>query len=376
MRSMKAVYTSAHLGHDVTHETYLGIPVPACEVTERAENIRAALETDGGFTLVAPTDHGRDPILAVHDPGLVRFVETAWADLTAQEVDRSFLVADTYPVRAMFEGMSDDALGRLREPVAVGGRTGWYGLDSSNPLVEGTWGAARGAVDVALTTVDLVLDGGEQAAYGLCRPPGHHAARAMAGGYCFFNNAAIAAESITRRTGEPVAILDVDVHHGNGTQQIFWRRGDVFYASIHADPAHLYPFFLGYADETGEGPGLGANFNQPLPAGTGDEAYLVAIDRALEAIDRTRGGIIVVSLGFDTYREDPIGTFALTTPAYHEIGRRVAALGRRLVILQEGGYHRPSLGANATAWLRGAEGRPLDPEPAGDSTPAGTRSAS
>ena len=370
---MKAVYTSAHLRHDVTHETYLGIAIPANEVTERAENIRRSLEADGGFELVSPTEHGLEPILAVHDAGLVRFVETAWEDVRDQKLDRSFLVADTYPVRAMFEGMSDEALARLREPVAVGGRTGWYGLDSSNPLVEGTWGAARGAVDVALTAVDLVLDGGERAVYGLCRPPGHHAARAMAGGYCFFNNASIAAESIARETGEHVAILDVDVHHGNGTQQIFWRRGDVLYASIHAHPAHLYPFFLGYADEIGEGPGAGSNFNQPLPAGTGDEPYLAAIDRALDVIDQTTGDVLVVSLGFDTYREDPIGTFALTTPAYHEIGRRVASLGRRLVILQEGGYHRPSLGDNARAWLRGAEGRSYDPGTGTRETPAGMR---
>ncbi|HLE79309.1 MAG TPA: histone deacetylase family protein, partial [Candidatus Limnocylindrales bacterium] len=341
---MKVVYTPDHLAHDVTHETYLGIAIPANEVAERAELIRIALEADDGFELIGPAEHGAGPILAVHDEGLVRFVETAWADVRRQAIDRSFLVADTYPVRAMFEGMSDEALARLREPLAIGGRTGWYGLDSSNPLVQGTWMAARGAVDVALTAADLVVDGGQKAAYGLCRPPGHHAARAMAGGYCFFNNAAIVAHDIARRTGEPVAILDVDVHHGNGTQQIFWRRDDVFYASIHADPAHLYPFFLGYADEVGEGPGQGANFNQPLPAGTGDDEYLDALDRALEAICRTRGSIVVVSLGFDTFGQDPIGTFALTTAVYHEIGRRVANLGRRLVVLQEGGYHRPSLG--------------------------------
>ena len=362
---MKVVYTPGHLTHDVTHETYLGLPIPANEVADRAERIRGALEADGGFEVVGPTEHGLDPILAVHDEGLVRFVETAWTEVHGQRVDRSFLVADTYPVRAMFEGMSNAAMGRLREPVAIGGRTGYYGLDSSNPLVPGTWSAARGAVDVALTTADLIVEGGEQTAYGLCRPPGHHAARSMAGGYCFFNNAAIAAESITRRTGEQVAILDVDVHHGNGTQQIFWRRGDVLYASIHADPAHLYPFFLGYADEAGEGPGAGANFNQPLPAGTGDDAYLEAIDRAVDVIGRTPGGIVVVSLGFDTFVQDPIGTFALTTAVYQEIGRRVASLGRRLVILQEGGYHLPSLGENARAWLLGAEGRPYDPLPAG-----------
>jgi len=373
MPGMKVVYTPRHLAHDVTHETYLGLAVPASEVAERAERIRASLVADGGFELVDPTDHGLDPILAVHDPGLVRFLEEAWPQARRETINRAFLVADTYPVRAMFEGLSEAAMGRLREPRAVGGRTGWWGLDSSNPIVQGTYDAARGAVDVALTTVDLVLDRGEPAAYGLCRPPGHHAARSMAGGYCFFNNAAIAAESIARRTGEPVAIIDVDFHHGNGSQQIFWRRGDVFYTSIHADPADIYPFFLGYADEVGEGPGEGANLNQPLPAGTGDSAYLEAVDRALAAIARMRGSVVVVSLGFDTFGQDPIGTFALTTAAYHEVGRRVAALGRRLVILQEGGYHRPSLGENARAWLRGAEGRGYDPIPPGGFGPEGAR---
>jgi acetoin utilization deacetylase AcuC-like enzyme len=261
----------------------------------------------------------------------------------------------------MFEGMSDAAVDRIREPSAIGGRAGWWGLDTACPIVAGTYTAARAAVDVALTTVDIVLDGAEPAAYGLCRPPGHHAARAMYGGYCFFNNAAIAAEAIGRRTGEPVAILDVDFHHGNGTQQIFWRRGDVFYASLHADPDRQYPFFLGRANETGEGDGAGANLNLPLPAGVTDADYLAALDRALEAIAATSGSVIVVSLGFDTFGQDPMGDFALTTPVYHECGRRVAALGRRLVVLQEGGYHRPTLGDNTRAWLRGAEGRPYDP---------------
>ena len=188
----------------------------------------------------------------------------------------------------------------------------------------------------------------------------------MYGGYCFFNNAAIAAEAIVRATGERVAILDVDYHHGNGTQQIFWRRGDVRYVSIHADPDHDYPYFLGRADETGEGHGVGENLNLPLPPGTTDDEYLVAVDRALEAIAAVPGSVIVVSLGFDTYALDPIGTFELTTAVYHEVGRRTAALGRRLVILQEGGYHRPSLGENARAWLRGAAGRTFDPRPAPD----------
>jgi acetoin utilization deacetylase AcuC-like enzyme len=361
---MQVVYSPRHLAHDIDTETYMGVGVPANEVAERAERIRSALEADGGFTFSAPTDHGEGPITAIHDPGLVRFLEAAWSELRAQNVPRAFLSADTYPNRAMFEGMSEAAVaGLLKEPRQIGGRAGFWGLDSAAPLVAGTYDAARAAVDVALTTVDLVL-GGATSAYGLCRPPGHHAARSMYGGYCFFNNAAIAAEAIVATTGERVAIIDVDFHHGNGTQQIFWRRGDVRYVSIHADPDRQYPYFLGHADETGEGAGAGANLNIPLPAGTTNADYLVATDRALEFIAAEPGSMVVVSLGFDTYGLDPIGDFALTTEVYHEVGRRVAALDRRLVILQEGGYHRPSLGENARAWLRGAEGRPYDPLPA------------
>ena len=259
----------------------------------------------------------------------------------------------------------------VREPVHAGGRAGFWGLDSAAPLVAGTFVAARAAVDVALTTVDLVL-GGAPAAYGLCRPPGppRRARRCTAA----------TASSTTRRspprpssaaTGERVAILDVDYHHGNGTQQIFWRRGDVRYVSIHADPDTDYPYFLGRADETGEGDGAGENLNLPLPPGTATRptsSPSTARSRRSRAVP---GSVVVVSLGFDTYGLDPIGSFALTTDVYHEIGRRTAALGRRLVILQEGGYHRPSLGENARAWLRGAEGRPFDPLPAGGFGPGG-----
>jgi len=353
---VKAVLSDRHRAHDPKVETYLGVPVPANEVPERAEMIRAALVEDGGFELTEPTDHGLDPILAVHDAGLVRFMEEAWPEVQRQRIDREFLVADTYPVRNLFDGMSEELIAARPEPVAIGGRVAWWGLDSSNPLVEGSYDAARSAVDVALTAVDLVL-GGESVAYGLCRPPGHHAARAMAGGYCFFNNAAIAAQSIVDRTGEQVAILDVDVHHGNGTQQIFWRRGDVAYASLHADPRRLYPFFLGHADEVGEGPGRRANLNLPQPLRADDATYLRDLDRALEWIGSRPGSVVVVSLGFDTYELDPIGDLALTTDGYAEMGRRVGALGRRLVVLQEGGYHLPTLGANAVSWLRGADGR-------------------
>ena len=253
-------------------ETFMGMPIPANEVAERAELIRGdARAPTAASRSVAPTEHGEAPITAVHDPGLVRFLEVAWSEVRRTAIDRPFLSADTYPNRSMFEGMSAEAVAALvREPDHAGGRAGFWGLDSAAPLVAGTYVAARAAVDVALTTVDLVL-GGAPAAYGLCRPPGHHAARSMYGGYCFFNNAAIAAEAIVRATGERVAILDVDYHHGNGSQQIFWRRGDVRYVSIHADPDRDYPYFLGRADETGEGDGAGENLNIPLRAGTTNE---------------------------------------------------------------------------------------------------------
>lgn len=353
MPRVKAVYSAAHKQHEVSHETFLGAAIPAHEVVARAENIRAALVADGGYELVEPAGHGLAPILAVHDEGLVRFLEAVAPAMAGRRFANDTLTADTFPVRAMFEGLSKAAVAAIPEPEAIEGRAGWWGLDTANPIVAGTYVAARASVDVALTALDLVL-GGEPIAYGLCRPPGHHAGSAMVGGYCFFNNAAIAAEAATRTTGEPVSVLDLDFHHGNGTQQIFWRRSDVFYASLHGDPRRIYPFFLGHANETGEGPGTGANLNVPLPPRTADEAYLRALDRALEAIDGRRGSIIVVSLGFDTYKDDPICDFALTTAVYGEIGRRVAALGRRLVVLQEGGYHLPSLGANAVAWLGGA----------------------
>ncbi len=306
---MQVVYTPRHLAHDIDTETFMGVAIPANEVAERAERIRSALTADGGFTFAEPTEHGESPITAVHDEGLLRFLQVAWSEVRAQAIPRAFLSADTYPNRAMFEGMSADAVERLvREPQQVGGRAGYWGLDSAAPLVAGTYDAARGAVDVALTTMDLVL-GGAKAAYGLCRPPGHHAARAMYGGYCFFNNAAVVAHAISSTTGERVAVLDVDYHHGNGTQQIFWRRGDVRYVSIHADPEWAYPYFLGRADETGEGEGTGENLNLPLRAGATNADYLEATDRAIEAIEAVPGSVVVVSLGFDTYGLDPIGDF-------------------------------------------------------------------
>jgi acetoin utilization deacetylase AcuC-like enzyme len=355
---MQVVYSPAHLGHDITVETFMGLPIPANEVAERAERIKLALDADGGFPRSEPTEHGEAPITAVHDPGLLRFLEVAWSELRRQGLPRPFLTADTYPNRQMFEGMSVDSVSALvREPTHAAGRAGYWGLDSAAPLVAGTYPAARAAVDVALTAADIVL-GGAVVAYGLCRPPGHHAARSMYGGYCFFNNAAIAAEAIVRATGERVAILDVDYHHGNGIQQIFYNRPDVQYVSLHGDPDRAYPYFVGFADEMGAGKGLGTNLNLPLPEKCDDERYLTELERALDAVDRFDPALVIVSLGVDTYGQDPIGDFALTRDSYPAAGAAVAALGRPMLIVQEGGYYVPALGQNVRSWLRGAAGLP------------------
>jgi len=351
---MRVVYSQQHLQHDPEHEVSDGRPIGNFEVPERAEAIRRSLEADDGFTVGDPTEHGADPITAVHDPEMLAYLEGSWAEWLAAGQTAREMFPDTFPLPALREGM-----GPGREPRTPLGRIGRWCFDMATPMVEGTYPAARDAVDVALTAMDLVLDG-ERGAYGLCRPPGHHAARAVFGGYCFFNNAAIVAEALTRRTGEPVAILDVDYHHGNGSQQIFYTRGDVLYVSLHGDPDRAYPYFAGFADETGAGAGEGANLNLPLSEGCSNEEYLASLDHGLEAIAGFGGSTLVVSLGIDTYGRDPICDLALTTEAYHEVGRRVAELGRSTVVLQEGGYFVPHLGENVRNWLLGLLGRPMD----------------
>ena len=347
---VRVIYSPTHLLHDPSFEVAGGVRIPAWEVTGRAEAIRAALAADPAFEVAGPVAHGLDPILAVHDPGLVGFLESAWPEWLAGGGAADGMLADTFD-RPGLRGK----LGASREPRNAGARFGYWGFDTTTPIVAGSWAATRDAVDVALTAADTIL-AGERVAYGLCRPPGHHAGRALFGGYCYLNNAAIATQWLVGRGAGRVGILDVDYHHGNGTQEIFWERGDVAYASIHGDPARAYPYFAGHADETGAGPGAGATFNQPQPPGLDDMAYLAALDRALDWLAGRHDGLLVVSLGIDTYARDPICDFALTTAAYHEVGRRVASTGARLVVLQEGGYFVPHLGQNVREWLRGAGG--------------------
>jgi acetoin utilization deacetylase AcuC-like enzyme len=348
------VRSDAHLGHTGLIELMGGHEVPCYETPARAVEIERALAADGGFAFREPDAFDDSTILDVHDAALLEVVSRAWTDaLAAGEVDGTRpLIPDTFKLAAYAGTME-----LPNEPSGAYRKLGAYCFDTATPIVAGTAEAARRAVDVALSAARLVV-GGAPLAFGLCRPPGHHAARRMLGGYCFFNNAAIVAEWLRRAAGfARVAILDVDYHHGNGTQEIFWERGDILYVSLHADPARAFPYYSGFAAERGANDGEGATLNLPLAPHTGRDAYLEALDFALRAIGAfAPDAPLVLSLGFDTFERDPIGDLALQTPDYVDVGARIAELGMPVVALQEGGYAVDAIGANAVAFLRGLRG--------------------
>jgi acetoin utilization deacetylase AcuC-like enzyme len=335
--------------HDPEQEIEASALQAPFEHPGRAAAIRAALDADPRFVVTEPpAAAGTAAIEAVHDAGLVRFLASAWDEYQREVRPTHDVVPDVFAMPGLRTGM-----GPPREPVPVGARLGWWCYETTTPLTAGTYEAARSAVDCALAATDAVL-GGERLAYGLCRPPGHHATTSLYGGYCFFNNAAIATVHAVTASGARVAVLDVDYHHGNGTQQIFYERDDVVFVSLHGDPARAYPYLTGHADETGAGRGRGDTCNVPLPAGTDDDAYLAALDRALDAVEAADPALVVVSLGVDTFVDDPMCDLAVTTAGFRRMGAAVAATGRPLVVLQEGGYADGALGANVTGWLTGA----------------------
>jgi acetoin utilization deacetylase AcuC-like enzyme len=346
MEPMPVVCSDDHAAHDPPYEVNLGRVVrPAYERVARAERLRLAMAA-AGHPLLGPDDHGLGPVLAVHERGLVAFLESAWAAWRAAGGPEA-LIPDTFPHPRLAGGGGRDPAGGL-------GRPGWFCFDTATPLVEGSWRAARAAADVALTGADL-LAGGAPAAYALCRPPGHHAGPGYYGGFCLLNNAAIAARALGR-LGR-VAVLDVDFHHGNGTQDVFWKDPAVLYVSLHGDPAVHYPYFTGAADEVGAGAGRGATRNLPLPDGTGDDAYLDALAAAAGTVDAFDPAMLLVSLGLDTFAGDPIGAFALTGDGFRRMGALLAELGRPTLFVQEGGYAVDALGANAVAALGGFQAR-------------------
>jgi len=317
--------------------------VPCYEKPERAEIVLARVREVGLGDVVPPKEFGRKPLLRVHKVRFLDFLETAWESWVAAHGEKDALPM-SWAVRTF----------RQKEPRAIDGKLGYYCLDAATPITRGTWKAAISAADTALTAATLVASG-ERAAFALARPPGHHASRDLYGGYCFLNNAAIAAQSLLDGGAARIAVLDLDYHHGNGTQSIFYDRGDVLFVSIHGDPRDEFPYFLGYADETGEGEGEGMNFNYPLPWGTEAWRFFEALDEGTKRISAVAPDALVVSLGLDTYREDPISHFLLESEDYLEIGKRVARLGLKTVFVLEGGYAVAALGVNAVNVLSGFE---------------------
>ena len=338
---MKAVFDVGHIDHDPQFFLQRGKVRRTTEVPERADQLLAGLKS-GRHDTQLPERFGLGPVSAVHTPEYLSFMAEAYDAWTALGDSGPEIIPNIHPSRY-----------RPTYPTSIVGRAGWHMADTACPFGPGTWKAAQLAADVALTATELVLSG-ERAAYALCRPPGHHAYADMAGGFCFLNNAAISAQRL-RRQYDRVVILDVDVHHGNGTQGIFYRRADVMTVSIHADPAQLYPFFWGHAAERGEAAGEGYNLNLPLAHGSGDDVFMAALEKAATRIRMFSAGALVLALGLDASEQDPYKALAVTTKGFERIGAAVARIGLPTVIIQEGGYLSPILGDNLAAALKGFE---------------------
>lgn len=341
---MKTVYSERHRMRDARTELHGGLLVPPFECPERAEHILAEVIASGLGPVVEIKEHGLDPVARVHDARYLEFLETAWTRWRQAGFEGE-AIPTVWPSRRMT---------RVVEPNDIEGKLGYFALAGETAISEGTWEAARASADVALTAQSIVA-GGEPAAFGLCRPPGHHAAQDMYGGYCFLNNAAIAAQAFRDGGAGRVAVLDVDFHHGNGTQAIFYERGDVFVVNLHGDPMEAFPHFLGGADEIGAGDGEGATLNIPFGRGVDFHRYEKGLLRACSAIAAFGAEALVVSLGVDTFKGDPISFFKLEVEDFPKIGARIATLGLPTVFVMEGGYAVAEIGVNAVGVLQGFE---------------------
>jgi len=339
---MKAVFDDRQWAHDPRHFMANGTRLPNPEQPRRIEVLKSAAEA-AGCTFEAPADAGLGPIAALHSPEYLTFLRSIYTRWRRIEGAGDEVIPNIHPANRT-DGYPKSAVGQA----------GFHQADTACPIAEGTWHAAYWSAQTAIAGADL-LARGERAAYALSRPPGHHAFSDLAGGFCFLNNSGIAAERL-RAGGRRPAILDVDVHHGNGTQGIFYARDDVLTVSIHADPARFYPFFWGHAQERGAGRGLGFNLNLPLPRGTGDDDYLRTLDRALERIADFGADAVVVALGLDAFVDDPFQGLAVTTPGFARIGAAIAATGLPTLFVQEGGYICDGLGPNLTSVLAGFQG--------------------
>ncbi|QYX56419.1 histone deacetylase family protein [Roseovarius sp. SCSIO 43702] len=334
---MKAFFDERQLGHAPEIYFRRGAPMPHQEQPQRAIILRDMLKSEG-FEIVPPDDAGVAPIKAVHNPDYVDFLPDAHARFVESAGKDALAIPTMHP-----------GVRRGKEPRDIHGQLGWWMTDTSTPLTEGSWDAAYWSAQSAVAAAEDVM-GGARVAYALCRPPGHHAMRDCSNGFCFFNNACIAAHHM-RSTFGRVALIDVDVHTGNGSMDILYERGDIFFCSLHPDPATYPTFFLGHADETGAGEGEGATLNLILEQGASEAEVLEVLDRGLAAIRDFGAEALVVSLGFDMAADDPLAAVAVHPKGFAEMARRLAALDLPTVLVQEGGYLGPSLADNARAFL-------------------------
>ncbi len=340
---MKAFADPSHSRHAPDFFLMRGRVHRNFEVPGRAASLKAGLARLG-IAPERPPPAPRAALEAVHAPDYLDFLRDAPAEWAALPEAGPELVANIHPSPEMIEQGG-------RASAGVVGRLGWYTADTACPIGPGTWEAAVGAAACALAAAAEAAQG--RSAYALCRPPGHHAYAARAGGHCYLNNAAMAVEAL-RRAGAPrVAVLDIDSHHGNGTQGIFWRRDDVLTVSVHADPDRYYPWFVGHAEERGAGPGEGCNLNLPLPFGTGDEAWLEAARAGLDAIRRFGAEALVVSLGFDASEHEPLAALRVTEEGFARAGQAIAEARLPAAIVQEGGYNVDRLGGLLARFLTG-----------------------
>jgi acetoin utilization deacetylase AcuC-like enzyme len=347
-----AVWHSDCLLHEPDGEVWLGVWEPGTEVPERAAVLLDAL-TSAGAEVIPATAHDDGVILAVHDRALVDHLATVWSDWVQAgypaQHGRHRVVPYVFPTAGLLSGVP------LRSPAAVHGRVGRFCYDTMTLIGPGTWPAVRAAADAALTAADLVA-AGAPAAYALCRPPGHHAGPSAHGGSCYLNNAAIAAQALRRSGAARVAVIDIDAHHGNGTQAIFYGRGDVYVGSVHVDPgAGWFPHYVGYADERGAGDGLDANRNLPLAPGTADSDWLGAVDVICAEVRAHGTEAVVLSLGVDAAASDPESPLQVSADAYRQAAERIGELGPTVVV-QEGGYDLAAVGRFLVAALAGLTG--------------------
>ena len=337
--SMNVIYSGIQQLHSPQHFLSSGATQPNPEVPQRAERLlEAALMC--GLKHIEPPDYGLDPVAAIHTPEYLQFLQNIYRRWGYIEGASAEVIPNIHPDRR------DGAY-----PASAVGQAGFHMADTSCPISAETWRSALASAHTAVHGAQLLLDGAS-ACYALARPPGHHAARDFAAGFCYLNNTAAAAQKLRTRF-DRVAILDIDAHHGNGTQDIFYQRPDVLTVSIHADPVRFYPFFWGHASERGTGPGLGYNLNLPLPRGTEDSGYLKTLDQALTRITAFAPQAVVVALGLDAYAGDPLKGLAVTTAGFGKIARGIASLQLPTLLVQEGGYLCPALGDNLASFLEG-----------------------